>query len=224
MSKKNTAILASAVFCTSASMGESSKIDCKNIFTSFLAWSYPTSIRNWYAILTIYSLPEAQTTINISISKGRGKKAVLGSAIIKRGKIDLGTVINIPLAYKFPNEGMYTVHFNAVGSTSSLKIPLLIATKPWPRITKREREFLKDSPSVPHSIRMNVHCSGCSRPYMFEENVLKEEKLAEGVLSFPKSGELQCGTCSHTLHMKDIEGQLRNSIKAAATAAMRGGK
>lgn len=224
MSKKSTPQLAAAVFCNSASKGESAKMDCKGVFTSFLAWAYPTSIRIWRAVLTVYSLSKGTTTITASISRGRGKKTTLASADIQRGKVDVGTIINMPLSYRFPQEGFYNIHFNVVGTTASLMIPLLVSTQPWPRTTKRQRDFLKSNPAVPHSIRMNVMCSECSRPFMLEESVLPDEQFAEGVLPFPDSGKLECGTCSHILHLKDIQGQLRSSIKAGVTAAMRGGK
>ncbi len=224
MSKSAGAKLTSAIFCNSASKGESGKVNCKGVFTSFLAWSYPTSVRIWYALLTVYGLPAGTTTITASISRGKGRKTTLTSADIQRGKGDLGSVINMPLGYKFPSEGFYSVHFNVVGTTETLRVPLLVATQPWPRTTKRQREFFKSHPAIPHSIRMNVLCSNCSRPFMFEENILPEEELAEGVLPFPESGELECGTCSHALHLKDIQGQLRSSLKTAVLAAMRGGK
>ena len=224
MSKKSTPQLVAAVFCNSVSRGKSAKMDCKGVFTSFLAWAYPTSIRTWHAVLSIYSLPKGTTTITVSISRGRGKKTTLTSADIQRGKVDVGTIINMPLSYRFSQEGFYNVHFNVVGTTTSLKIPLLISTQQWPRMTKRQRDFLKSNPAIPHSIRMNVLCSECSRPFMLEESVLPDEQFAEGVLPFPDSGKLECGTCSHILHLKDLQGQLRSSIKAGVTAAMRGGK
>jgi len=224
VSKRNEPRLTAAIFCTSASKGDSAKVDCKGVFTSFLAWAYPTSVRSWYTLLTVFDLPSGTTTITASISRGRGKKTTLASADIQRGDPDIGSVINMPLRYKFESEGFYDVHFNVVGTTAALKVPVLVSTQTWPRTTKRQREFLKKNPLVPHSIRMNVLCSSCSRPFMFEENVLPDERLAEGVLPFPESGALECGTCSHILHLRDIQGQLRSSIKTAVVAAMRGGK
>jgi hypothetical protein len=224
MSKKITPQIAAAVFCDSASKGDSAKVDCKGVFTSFLAWAYPTAIRIWHAVLTVYSLPKGTTTITASISRNRGKKTTLSSIDVLRGKVDIGTVINMPLRYSFPQEGFYNVHFNVVGTTASLKVKVLVATQPWPFTTKRQRDFLRSNPAVPHSIMMNVLCSECSRPFILEESVIPDEQFAEGVLPFPDSGKLECGTCSHILHLKDIQGQLRSSITAGAKAAMRGGK
>jgi hypothetical protein len=215
MSSKSELMLAAAVFCTSVSPSESGKIICRDIFTTHLAWSYPTAFRSWFAILTLYNLPPGTTTIVVSISRGRGPKTTLASADIKRAPEDLGSVINIPLRHKFQNEGLHIVHFNLVGTTKVLKIPLNVATRPWPNFTKKDLAFLENNPSLPHSIRMIVTCSNCSSPYTFEENVLTKDKLLSGVLPFPDSGMFECNNCGYKLQLKDIQGQLRSSIKTA---------
>lgn len=215
MSSKSELILAAAVFCNSVSPSESGKIICRDIFTTHLAWAYPTAFRSWFAILTLYNLPPVTTTIVVSISHGRGPKTTLASADIKRAPEDLGVVINIPLRHKFQNEGLYIVHFNVVGTTKVLKTPLNVATRPWPKLTKKELAFLQNNPSLPHSIRMIVKCSNCPGLYTFEENVIAEEKLENGVLPFPSSGLFKCNKCGHKLQLKDIQGQLRSSIKTS---------
>lgn len=224
MSKRQIPRLVTAIFCNSVSKGESAKVDCKGVFTAFLAWSYPTSVRSWHSVLTVYDLPEGTTTITASISRGKGRKKTLASAAVPRGKGNLGGVIDMLLSYRFPVEGTYTVHFKLVGSAKVLRVPVLVVTQRWERITKRQADFLKKNPSVPRSIRMNVLCANCSQPYLFEENVLPDEVLDKGVLAFPESGDLECSTCGHVLHLKDIQGQLRSSIKTRVANAMRGGK
>lgn len=224
MSSKSELMLSAAVFCNSVSPSESGKIICRDIFTTHLAWAYPTAFRSWFAILTLYNLPPGTTTIVVSISKGQGKKITLASADIKRGPEDLGSVINIQLRHKFQNEGLHIVHFNVVGTTNVLKIPLNVATRPWPNFTKKDLAFLKNNPALPHSVRMIVTCSNCSSLYTFEEDVLTKEKPVSGVLPFPDSGLFECKECGHKLHLKDIQGQLRSSIKTAVTTAIRGAK
>jgi len=224
MSGKSGPMLAAAVFCIAVSKSESGKTNCQDIFTSFLAWAYPTAVRSWFAILTVYDLPPVGTTIAVSISRGRGKKTTLTSADIKRGSEDLGSIINIPLLHKFQNDGLHIVHFNVVGTTKVLKIPLNVVTRPWPKFSNEDLEFLKNNPSIPHSIRVNVACSNCSSPYTFEDNVLPKGDLVGGVLPFPDSGLFECTECGHKLHLKDIQGQLRSSIKTAVLTARRGGK
>jgi hypothetical protein len=221
---KNKPILPGAVFCNFSSQDESGKINCRDVFTSFLAWAYPTSVRTWHAILPLYNLPIGTSTITAAISFGRGKKETLGNADIDRGKQDIGNIISIQLFYKFKQEGNYTVYFNLVGSTTVLKVPLKVITQPWPKFTNSQLEFLRKNPTIPHSIRMNVLCSKCSRPYVFEESVLPNEKLADGVMPFPETGMFTCESCGHEMHMKDIQGQLRNSISNAISSAKQGRK
>jgi len=225
MSGRSGPTLAAAVFCTAVSKSESGKTNCQDIFTSFLTWAYPTAVRSWFAILTVYDLPPGgSTTIVVSISHGHGKKTTLANADIKHGPEDLGSIINILLQHKFQNEGRHIVHFNIVGTTKVLKIPLNVLTRPWPEFSDEDLEFLKNNPSISHSIRINVLCSNCSRPYVFEDNVLPKGKLVGGVLPFPDSGLFECTECGHKLHLKDIQGQLRSSIKTAVTMARREGK
>jgi len=216
--------LVSAFFCNSTSQGDRGKINCRGVFTTFLAWAYPTSIRNWQAILTLHNLPKDTTSISVAISRAYGKKTTLAAADIQRGKQDFGSIINIPLQYQFDKEGFYTVHFSIIGSTNVLKVPIKVTTMPWPQFTKKQIQFLNDNLSILHSLRVNILCSNCSRPFNFEESVLPDTKLADGVLPFPDSGKIECESCGHILYVKDIQGQLRNSIKNAVSEAIRGGK
>lgn len=224
MSKNASPQLAGCIFCNSASEDSGGKVNCRGVFTSFLAWAYPTSIRSWHVILTIYKLPEGTTTISVAISYGRGEKTTLATLDVQRGKVDVGSVINLPLRHRFEKEGFYTVHVSVLGSTATLKVPVKVATKRWPHFSRKQLQFLKDNPSVPHSLRANILCSTCSRPFILEESVLPDAELADGVLPFPDTGQIECESCGHILHVKDIQGQLLASIKNAVSEAMRGGK
>ena len=224
MNEKHLPKLAGAVFCNSATQGEGGKVDCRGVFTSFLAWAYPTAIRNWHAILTVHDLPPGTTSIAVAISRGRGKKTTIATADIQRGKPDLGTVVNLPLRFRFQAEGFYTVHFTVVGTRRSLNVPVKVTTKKWPRFSKKQLQFLRDNPAVPHSLRMILVCSDCSQPYTFEESVLPDADLPGGVLAFPDSGTFECPGCGHVLHVRDIQGQLRDSMLNAVSGAMKGGK
>lgn len=212
--------LIAAIFCNSASSGESGKIDCRGIFTSFLAWGYPTGLRSWHAVLTLFNLPQGKTSIKVSIAKIKGRKTDLAKAEIDKGKRDIGNVVNFPLRYKFKNEGFYYIYFTIEGTNNYLKVPIKVTTEPWPEFTKEHIDFLLKNPSIPNSIRINVYCSECSHPYTFEENVLPDVKLAGGVHPFPQNGIFKCESCGQILHLKDIQGQVRDSIKKALSAAM----
>jgi DNA-directed RNA polymerase subunit RPC12/RpoP len=216
--------LVSAVFCNSASQGEGGKVDCRGVFTSFLAWGYPTSLRAWHAILTLYDLPPGTTSISIAIAVERGRKKTLASVGIEKAKVDLGSVINVPLQFQFPREGFYLVHFNVIGRTTSLRVPVKVTTKQWPTFSQKELDFLSKNPRIPHSVRVNLICSECSRPYVFEESVLPNEELVESVFPFPDRDVFKCLSCGRRMHLKDIQGQVRSSIKTAVEALLSGGQ
>ncbi len=224
MGKKDHAIFGGAVFCDNASRGASGKIDCRGVFTSFWAWAYPTSTRTWHAIVTLYNLTEGTTSVTAAISLGRGKKTTLAHGDIQTSKGNVGNVVNMPLRFEFPREGLYTMYFNIVGTTTTLKVPLRVNTQAWPHFTKTQLELLERNPRIPHSVRANVVCSECGKPYVFEESVLPEPPLASGVRPFPDSGVIECEVCKHRLNLKDIQGQVRSSIKTAVAAAVRGEK
>ncbi len=116
------------------------------------------------------------------------------------------------------------MHFNVARTTKVLKIPLNVATRPWPKLTKQELNFLQNNPLLPHSIRMVIKCSHCPSLYTFEENVLAKEKLENGVLPFPDTGLFKCNNCVHKLQLKDIQGQLRSSIKMSVIMFRKGGR
>ena len=216
--------LSGGIFCNSASKDESGAINCRRIFTSFLAWGYPTTVRTWHAIVTAHGFPKGTTSIAVSISYGRREKTTLTTSDIESPKPEIGNVMNVPLAYQFEKEGLYTVHFNVVGSTEALKVLLRVITQPWPKFTRQELRFLEKNPSIQHSIRANIICTDCSQPYVFEESVLPDEKLQLGVFPFPELGVFECDTCGHQLHLKDMQGQIRESIKKTVSAMMRKGK
>jgi len=223
MSPKGGPKLASAIFCNSVPQSESGKKDCRGIFTSFLAWAYPTSSRSWFAILTLYDLPLEGTTVAVSISREGRQAKKLQVVDISRSAEDVGSIIVIPLRHSFEGEGRHFVHFNVVGTKKGLKIPTNVVTRPWAKFSKKELLFLKENPSTQHAIRINVLCSNCSNQYVFEENVLAKEDLVGNILPFPDSGLFECGECAQEMRLKDIQGQLRSSIKTAITSAKRRG-
>lgn len=223
MSEQNKARFGSAILCDSAAYDDSGKVNCRGVFTSFLVWAYPTSMRIWHAVVTIYGLPPGTSSVSIAISCGRGKKTTIATADIERSKKDLGHIINVKLRYQFKKEGYCYLHFNLIGTTKTLKIPLKITTQPWPMFTKKEIEFLKKNRSKVGLVRTNIICSACSSPYVFEDVLYSDYKLAQGAHPFPDSGKFECETCSHLIYLKDIQGQVRSSIKTNLSQTMKGG-
>ena len=224
MSPKNEPILPGAVFCNFSAQDESGKMNCRDVFTSFLAWAYPTSVRSWFAIVPVYNLPMGTSNITVAISFGRGGKEILANPKIENIGRDIGNVLSIQLIHRFNREGTYIVHFNVADTTAVIKVPLKVITQPWPEFTKTQLDFLRKNPMIPQAIRTNVICNKCSSPYVFEESILPGHIFAAGVRPFPESGIFTCESCQHEMHLKDIQGQLRNSICNAILSAKRGRK
>lgn len=222
MSNKRPPSFGSAIFCNSATQGERGKVDCRGIFTSFLAWGYPTSIRNWQAIVTIYNLPKETTAVSVAIAYRRGKRKTLATADIEKGEKELGNVLHIPLRYQFYREGIYNIFFNIIGTIKTLKVPLKVSTQDWPEFTDREIELIRKNKNLPNAIRAIVICSDCSKPYTFEEALLPGHKMADGVQPFPNSGFIICESCGAKIYLKDVQGQVRSSMKTAAQRARKG--
>jgi len=219
-------IIGGILFCNSTSPGEGGKINGLGFFTSFLAWSFPTSVRIWHAVLTLYDFKERSVEILCSVSVNNRRKIKLPTAKIdfKIQKDNYGLIIDIPLRHIFEQEGLHTFYFNIDKSNIFIRIPIMVSKLPWPQFNSKQLEFLKTDPSIPHSFRINFTCPKCSRPFIFEDSIFPDEKLADGVLAFPQSGLFDCESCETKLHLKDIQGQLRSSIKSNVVNFMRGGK
>ena len=108
--------------------------------------------------------------------------------------------------------GSYELLFSIPRTHRTLTIAFEVRKKDWPQFTKAETEFAKANPNCAKSIRANIHCAKCSYAYVFEETLL-EAPPDGGVQRFPESGEFKCIDCQDTLELRDLQGQLRASLK-----------
>ena len=58
-----------------------------------------------------------------------------------------------------------------------------------------------------------VKCKNCGHSCLFEEKILESEEHSGGTIPFPESGIHECDNCGHNMKLKDIQGQIRASIK-----------
>lgn len=219
--------LGSAIFCTGVSKEENGKINCSNVFTSFLSWGYPTAIRNWYVVFTIYNLPKETVSLIVSIAKGvsgRRKRDTIATIDIQNLGSDIGSVFNIPLSYQFPSSGDFTITLQVVGGSTKINIPLRVIEQAWPTFSKNEIKIIRNNNQIPKFIRSVINCSDCSRPYTFEETFLPEIKNTVGTFPFPENGVFECESCGRLIYLKDIQGQVRSSIRKAIDSIKKGGK
>jgi len=217
--------LGGAILCNATSKGDDNKLDCRGVFTSFLAWAFPTTPRAWHSILTLYEYPTTDTIfINTAISFGHGRKINLTKVELPPQKGNFGLIVDIPQFYSFTEEGLYFIHFSIVGTTNTLSLPVKVITQPWPRVTKKQLNFLEKNSLVPNSVQITIICSKCSHPVLFQDSFLPGTTLAKSAHPFPDSGIYKCEECGDIMYLKDIQGQARSSIIATIPKVWRGGK
>lgn len=192
----------------------SGKLDLHGVFTIMHAWGYPAT-RVWTMVLTIFDLPRIQTTLHVGIRR-KGSKQIdtLATADLKDELIDNAHTINMSIGYRFEQEGDYEIVCTLKDYTSTLKIPLRLKTREWPTFTESEISTLEQNKSLlPHKVSAQVKCKKCEQHYVFEEKILPSENYSGGTIPFPENGFYECENCDHKLKLKDIQGQIRASIK-----------
>jgi len=218
--KKFIARLGSGILADSIKKSEQGKIDCYGVFTLFHAWGYPCS-RSWNAIVSAFELPKGHTSITVTINRGKNNLKTLATVDIDNEETNNITVIPIPLKYRFDKSGPYYLEFSILESIRKLKIPFEVQTKDWPEFTQKEIEFARNNNAIPKSIRANVQCDKCRYTYIFEETFIPELRPTGGVRNFPESGKFECSDCGQILELRDIQGQLRASLKNIIVQKMR---
>jgi len=221
--KKFMGRLGSGLLSDSAKMSEHRKIDCYGVFTIFYAWGYPCS-RSWTATITIFELPKGESSINVVLKKKRKIIKSLTSIKVSSGEPNGVSTITIPLKHRFMEPGSYIIECKIDNNKNKLKIPFEVRTKDWPEFTVDEINFAKENPSIPQSLRATVHCEKCEHAYIFEETFLPDMQTKGGVYRFPETGKFICLDCNHTIELRDIQGQLRETLKVMISQKMRASK
>lgn len=192
----------------------SGKTDLHGVFTIMYAWGYPAA-RVWTLVMTVFDVPRIKTTIHIGISrKGSKEVSTLATIDLKDEKNNNADIINIELANRFQRDGDYEIICSLKDSSSKLRIPIRIVTRDWPTFNENELKILEQNKSLlPHKVTAQVTCRKCNQHYVFEEKILPNEKYSGGTIPFPDNGVYVCENCDHKLNLKDIQGQIRASIK-----------
>jgi len=205
----------------SASESENKKLNLQGVFTLIWAWAYPCS-RRWHSVASVFDLPEGDTLCSIEIRK-RGSA---DSAAVKIGAINLPgakgpSAISAEVSHVFEGPGLYEVRLRLDKYGAMLRIPFEIRTRDWPEFTAEEVKFASSNPDIIGTMRANVVCPKCQAAYVFEENVQSGRQLAGGVRGFPASGVFECETCPHKIYLRDIQGQIRQTLKERLAVEMR---
>ena len=210
---KTKPFFGSGILADSLRASQDGKVNATGIFTVLYAWSFPCN-RVLNAVLTIFNLPKGITSIAASVGKRNSRKLKSLGLFDVISKTN-GGVITAPyeIKHKFEHQGYNEIIFSFRDYPGKLKIPLDIRKRQWPEFTDKELRFIKTTGSKFPSFRITIHCSGCEHVYIFEEQLNTELPLKGGVHRFPEQGVFICEECDREMDLKDIQGQLRQSLK-----------
>jgi len=211
--KRINPILGSGILTNSISRSKIGKLDCLGIITVFWAWAFPC-IRHWQAPVTIFNLKKGKTPITVLIGKRNSRN--LSSLLITDIKIEdnlSAVTVPITLSYSFSEAGLYDLVISFQNYPGKLKIPFEVREKKWPVITKAEKRFVKEQKKFFPKFQLNVHCDKCNHVYVFEESIEEIKSGRGGAYKFPENGDFECIECGNILHLKDMQGQLRSTLK-----------
>ncbi len=198
------------------------KINGLGVINIFRAWGFPC-FRQATALISIFNLRKGSTTGDILLSKSRCiEKQIITSFTVTIDANNACMAAATPLLLKFNEKGRYFINAVFHDYKSTLKIPFTVDLQRWPIFSEKEHQFAKEHHIPSGSMRADVHCQKCEHAYIFEENILEEVLPPGGVMRFPESGEFKCEQCSETIYLKDIQGQIRFSLKEMLSNTMRG--
>lgn len=192
----------------------SGTVDLHGVFTIMHAWGYP-ALRAWSTVITIFDLPKKQTTLHVGIKrKGSSQIDTIATADINDQNVGNAHTINLELGYRFESEGDYEIICSLKDYKTKIRIPLRLNTRTWPAFSTKEIVVLEKNKSlIPHKVSAHVKCKNCGHSFLFEEKILVIEEHSGGTIPFPESGIYECDNCGHNMKLKDIQGQIRASIK-----------
>jgi hypothetical protein len=196
------------------------KLNAYGVITVFWAWGFPC-FRKAQAVVTLFSLPQGDTHIVFSLGgPGIEEPLSLGKAEVKASEPNHTMTLDVPIASRFAQPGLYHVIAQFSDRPGRITIPFEIRLKEWPTFTKEEIEFARSNPNVPHTLGARVQCRGCENDYAFEESLLEDFEPSGDVLRFPESGVFECTECDYTLQLRDLHGQARAILKTRLKEAM----
>lgn len=207
------------ILADNVTRGEAQKPTAQGIFTVFWAWAYPCD-RTWHTVATVFDLPKRRISCTISIRKrGSSTKDKLGSFTVAPPRGDGAVTVTAQVSHRFQDPGRYEVVLAFSRANAELRLPFEVRTREWPEFTKAEVNFAVRRRSFPGTMRASVECPTCQAAYIFEERILTDIPLPAGVHEFPASGVLECGSCGNKIYLRDIQGQIRQSLKERVVAA-----
>jgi hypothetical protein len=219
--KTQTAKIGSGILADNSVTLDNGKVIAQGLITTFWAWGFPCS-RTCVAFTTIFDFPIGTMTLLVSLANKEGETLRALSTIDIKSDSNNGAMTAVtPLRIEFTEPGYFSIVCTLKGQPNGVTLPFLVKQREWPDFSEAEKQFAIKNESVIHKMRANVQCKKCSYSFIFEESIV-DEATPGGVTRFPESGQLKCGDCGHVLQLRDIQGQLRASLKAVLAIAMKG--
>lgn len=201
--------------------GQASKIDAFGLFTKVGVWALPAT-RDFSLIVGIDRLPLGESTLAIWHRPPTGKFARLGHGdITHRDESAASSIVAHRVSLRIEAAGSHRLVAGlgrGIPRPSGAGFNLWVHELPWPEVlsgTDLERALA--DPSTLKGGRAVLECDGCNRKYTFEVYLDPNTSLGKGSLPFPESGVFICPKDGSKHHVRDIEGQIRNTLGRSAS-------
>lgn len=185
---------------------------CEGVIVSFYAWDLPCD-RNAHLVLTVMDTRSGETRGDLTLRKaGQDRQLHSQSFTLRSIRDGAPATVATPLRFHFPAEGRYELVASLPETESTLTVPFEVEKRPWPTFAKEDLDFLAEHPQVRQTLRVKTLCPKCRAAYEFEEGVKPDHKPPLGTRRFPDLGFLTCEHCGHSIALRDLQGQVRQSL------------
>ncbi|MFC1956822.1 hypothetical protein ACFLVY_00795 [Chloroflexota bacterium] len=197
------------------------QINGLGLINIFRVWAFPC-FRNATAVISIFNLSKGTTTGKLFLTTSkRAEMRAIGDFKVVTDRNNTTLAVTPTLTLEFASGGFYFIRAVLDNYKSTLNIPFSVILQKWPEFTQEERQFAQERELPARTIRADLNCPECKHAYIFQESIFEDIQLPGGVLRFPESGEYVCTECSAPIYLRDIQGQIRFSLKEILLNAMK---
>lgn len=210
---KKPTLIGPVLLATSASRTDEKKVNITGIINVFVAWAFPC-FRPATVVISLFQVQKGLHRLRLACRReGTPKPIVEMKTTFTVEEPDAILALNFPLQFRFEAEGLYELFLEINTATAPARVPFAVQTKTWPELRARDKSFLKEHPEAATWVRATVECPKCGTPFMFRESVPPHALVADDpVHAFPPSGTFPCTTCNTSIPLRDIQGQLRETL------------
>lgn len=202
--------------CDGFKIGQSNKLDLEGTFTVMYLYAFPAQ-RIWSLVFSALDVAP-NDEVNVFLEGPSGHKTQVSNTAFPKEPNNPHINASI-IAYSFIEAGTHRFSFEVNGTSQDAEVLFLAVLREWPEFDEEEINLVRNSKGLYSSkASVSVKCGTCSTVYDFEEKLLAEEVITKGYMSFPEEGFLSCPKCQNRIELRDIQGQLRASLKAGITS------